>query len=755
MIPRSPGRAARRWVLPLLLAVFAALAGLYSLATPIFEGPDEIWHFAFASYLADGGGLPILSVDHPDLLLRNAAHPPLYFLPVAALIAPIDRSDFPASVHFNLASPSITPGSQSDRPNLVIHGRNEDFPYRQSVLAVHVGRLVSIVLGVVTIVGVWAVARQLAPAADEWLALATVAVAAFIPQFVYGSAIINNDSLAAAGGAWTLAGLLALTRTCCAVGAGVRARRLRWAALSGLALGITLLSKIGMVALAPLPLVALALANWDLLPRLWHPGPDDAEGRSRWLWAAGAVLLIYGMAGLVAGWWYLRNWILYGDPLAWRVWQVLAGVGRPTPTPAQFASDMAGLFGTFWADFGLRVDRQWWWIFAVLVFVALGGWGRRVARRDLPPLNWPGMLLAIAAFGALLASAVRYSLVITDIHGRLLYPAIVVAAFYLVVGLAGWGRRAGAVLVGGTIAGLFVTTLVVPFALIEPAYARPVLLATAWPAAGLPAAGLPAAGLPAAATPAATVFGGQVQLVGYRLVTPRVGLGQVAHLLTYWRTQAAEPHQIGDLRANMALILPDGHPLGHSEVLLGSSVYPSSEWIPADTIVADLAFTPPHDADLPSVASIWLSVRGADPEPLATDHGSNLVLGQIVFSGPGGCAPTVPTDADFGGLIRLLGYRLTARSLTLCWKAEQAVPADYTVFVHILGPAGQSLGDADGRPRLGLYPTTVWLPGEVIADEHPWNLPARATVNIGLYQLESGERLSLAGSGDTELTISP
>jgi hypothetical protein len=36
-----------------LLLIFAALAGVYSLATPVFEGPDEIWHFAFASHLAD------------------------------------------------------------------------------------------------------------------------------------------------------------------------------------------------------------------------------------------------------------------------------------------------------------------------------------------------------------------------------------------------------------------------------------------------------------------------------------------------------------------------------------------------------------------------------------------------------------------------------------------------------------------------------------------------------------------------------
>ena len=60
-----------------VLLAFAVLAGAYSLATPVFEGPDEIWHFAFASHLADGGGLPVLSASNPILLLLNAGHPPL------------------------------------------------------------------------------------------------------------------------------------------------------------------------------------------------------------------------------------------------------------------------------------------------------------------------------------------------------------------------------------------------------------------------------------------------------------------------------------------------------------------------------------------------------------------------------------------------------------------------------------------------------------------------------------------------------
>ncbi len=725
-VGRRPWRRLALLALPALLAVFAGLAVIYSAATPIFEGPDEIWHFAFASYLADGGGLPVLSAAHPNLLLRNAAHPPLYFWPLAALIAPIDRSDFPNRFHFNLASPSITPGSHSDRPNLLTHGRNEDFPYRQSVLAVHLGRLWSILLGVITLLGVWSVARQLAPGDTGWLALAATATAAFIPQFVYGSAIINNDALAGTGGAWTLAALLAL----------MRRRQARWAVLSGLALGLTLLSKIGMVAMAPLPVAALVFANIDLL----SPAQRTRDQfRSRIRWVLSSAVIIYGMAAAIAGWWYVRNWLLYGDPLAWQIWQVLAGVGRPTPTLDQFLSDMLGLFGTFWADFGLRVDHQWAWVFTVLVLMALVGWGRRLARKDWAQIDGPGLLLAATAFALLLASAVRYSLEITDIHGRLLYPTIAAVAFALAGGLAGWGRRLGRWLVTVTAAGLFVTTALVPFLVIYPAYARPVLTASQ---------------LPADVTPSGQSFGGRVELVGYRLLTPRPKPAQSVHLVTYWRTLAPGPSPIGDLHANMALVEPDGRSLGHSEVLLGSSVYPSSEWVATDLIAADFVLAPVQ-TDLPAVAAIWLSIRGATLEPLQAGSGSQLVLGRVALSGAQVCTPTVPLEADFGGLMRLAGYAYTAGHLTLCWRAEQAMALDYTVFIHIVDSGGQVLGNGDGQPRAGLYPTSAWVPGETVNDVHSLTLPPGASLRLGVYRLDTGERLGLVGSDQSELLLSP
>ena len=42
----------------LVVALFVGLALLYSVVTPVFEGFDEVWHYAFVQHVASGQGLP-------------------------------------------------------------------------------------------------------------------------------------------------------------------------------------------------------------------------------------------------------------------------------------------------------------------------------------------------------------------------------------------------------------------------------------------------------------------------------------------------------------------------------------------------------------------------------------------------------------------------------------------------------------------------------------------------------------------------
>jgi len=112
------------------------------------------------------------------------------------------------------------------------------------------------------------------------------------------------------------------------------------------------------------------------------------------------------------------------------------------------------------------------------------------------------------------------------------------------------------------------------------------------------------------------------------------------------------------------------------------------------------------------------------------------------------------TEANFGGQIKLLGYTLEAEEiqpgdsvqLALYWQALANMETSYTVFTHLIDQDGRIMGQKDNRPVSGLYPTTKWTPGEEIVDRYEittgLEIPLdEYSIEIGLYELDSGERL--------------
>jgi len=113
-----------------------------------------------------------------------------------------------------------------------------------------------------------------------------------------------------------------------------------------------------------------------------------------------------------------------------------------------------------------------------------------------------------------------------------------------------------------------------------------------------------------------------------------------------------------------------------------------------------------------------------------------------------------PMVSRLGEGIRLLGFDLEpttvrpgeALRLTLYWQALAPMDIAYTVFTHLLDADGQFRAQQDNQPQSGGFPTTEWLPGDVIRDEYVLALPPDAppgeyTLEVGMYRLETGERL--------------
>src|SRR5574341_602995 len=113
---------------------------------------------------------------------------------------------------------------------------------------------------------------------------------------------------------------------------------------------------------------------------------------------------------------------------------------------------------------------------------------------------------------------------------------------------------------------------------------------------------------------------------------------------------------------------------------------------------------------------------------------------------------------QIGETARLIGYDLSAPqvepgqeiAVTLYWEPLRKTDRNYSVFIHLFGENNQLVGARDTYPGLGNDPTVAWRPGEVIVDRIPVTVEATAQgpllldIEVGLYDLESGERLPIS-----------
>jgi hypothetical protein len=98
------------------------------------------------------------------------------------------------------------------------------------------------------------------------------------------------------------------------------------------------------------------------------------------------------------------------------------------------------------------------------------------------------------------------------------------------------------------------------------------------------------------------------------------------------------------------------------------------------------------------------------------------------------------TEITFGQSIRLQGYDLLTStqnlSLTLYWSSAMSLTQDYKLFVHLAPLSTPEPIRQDDRFTLnGMYPTGMWVPGEIISETVTLNL---ADVPAGEYQLAIG-----------------
>jgi 4-amino-4-deoxy-L-arabinose transferase-like glycosyltransferase len=729
-----------------LIFAFLVLGLIYTVTVPLFEAPDEPWHFSYIRYVAEGHGLPSL-LNNDSGAYQEVGQPPLYYLVAALVTAPVRADDLRGMMWHNPGFGYHAPGTVNDNKNLLIHTDREAFPPHGAALAIHLARLVSLAFGALTVLATWGLAQEVFPNSAS-IPLLAAALVALTPQFVFMSSVASNDSSAAALSTATLWAIARMWRL------GVTVRR---AALTGLLVGLASLTKTSTVLLGVFAAVAVLFRLQTA-----HGGPRSVVGGR---WSHAVVLTAVALA--VGGWWYARNGWLYGDPLG-----LSAHLNTPwaRPAPVSLSSVLPTLpmvYRSFWGAFGwgnVEMSPLIYYAIATVLIASMIGWivpepsdGRASQAQNLTSearnREFAILLMCVLWCGAVLASLLRWNQQVEAPHGRLLFPVIGAFALLLVGGLARLPRPH--TVLGIVVTGFLLLSLAAPFVYIQPAYAQPEL----FPLQVISSRGPAVSGRN-------LLYGTQAWLIGFALDRPSVSAGEWLNVTLCWTAARA-------MTGNYAVFI---HLLGRENLVVGARTtypglgrFPTSLWPVGrafcDTIPVRVeAWTP-----VPELYAIEVGLH--DPKTDDRLEAADASSGQIVAPPVVGrirvaplqplhVAPQRATQADFDPAV-LIGFDAPDQArpgelllLRLYWRAVAALPRDYTVFVHLLDGTGRLVAQADSEPRNGAYPTSAWVAGDVIPDDHVLSLPADLvpgdyTLSVGLYLAPDGPRRPLTSqSGD-------
>ena len=771
------------WPIVIIITLFLVLATTYSVVTPVFEASDELWHYPMVKYIADHWSLPVQDPANVGPWRQEGSQPPLYYVIGALATAWIDTSDMSEVRWLN---PHVDNGliTEDGNTNLAIHPTRAAFPWRGTVLAVHVVRLLSVLMGAGTVLLTYLTAKELLPHRED-VALGAAAITAFNPMFCFISGAVNNDNLTMV---LCAAALLQLIRLLHKHGSRESSPPpLSHLTLLGLTLGAAVLTK--KSALGLLPLTALAISYLAWRRRSW-----------RTFFAGGVITA--GLVILIAGWWYWRNQVLYGDWLGLNVFIAILGKRAAPATLRQLWGERVGFMMTYWGLFGGVNVPLPGWVYDVLngmVVVAAAGLAVWLARfivcylrtRTASPSNLgtsrnasagfgnpaegggfgnpprafsgllnrkpetlnlvTGYLLLLAWPAIVVVSWSRWATVTWSSQGRLVFSAISAWSVLTALGLAAWlPRRWTWVLLTLVGAFMFVIAMAAPFAVIAPTYAAPPPLTDAELAA-----------IPHRLD---VDFGGRMRLLGYELEMNEVRPGEPLRLTLYWEC-------LSPMNRDWSVFL---HLLDENELVVaqrdrypGQGLLATRLLVPGQTFADRYVLPIPATAYAPSDTTLEIGLfdvrtnerlpaTSADGEAL----GDHLRFERIRIVPWPGEVPN-PVSFNFGDKMRLIGYNLDRRvvasgetlHLTLYWECLAEMDEDYTVFTHILGEQDTIWAQMDSVPRRGAAPTSGWTVGQIIEDSY--DLTVRQDTPPAVYDIEIGVYLPRSPDYPRLRVISP
>lgn len=720
-----------RIAITIILILFVAVSLGYSVVNPLHEATDELRHYRFVRYVATERALPVQTVEG---CRTQAHHPPLYYVAAALLTGWIDtgrpicyappQNPFWAYRYWEVGV---------DNKNQYLHGADEAWPWRGEALAAHLARALNVLIGAGVVWLTWAIARVIWRE-RPFLAVGAAAFVAFNPMFAFMAGAINNDIIAALAGAAVTLGCVRLLRD-------EKGLSWRWGLTLGALLGLALLSKFNLAAMALTIETAVTWAAWR--KKQWR----------QW-WQTNIAIAVATLA--VAGWWFVRNQLLYGEPTGVERLTELWGVRNPAESWGVAIFELPYVWTSLWGRFGYgqiplpqaMYDGLWW-----LTLFAAAGLALPLLRRrpDLRQAGFPLLLLALNV--ALFFGVIFNYLLISPAGpmGRFFFPAQPSLAILLFFGLSQWWALIANrqlfianrqwLLAIGVNGGMLALALVALFGYLAPAYARPATFSEE--------------DVPDVVN---AQFDSFVALRGYEVAETAVSPGSPIDIKLYWEVLNTPPGNFllfVHVQDDVGMVAQrDTHP--------GLGNFPSSLWRPGDRFVESIRLYLPETAYAPETATLrvglYAPVEGYRLGITAVDGtglGDAFTLTDVAIQSLGGAYPNTQNQ-NFNNEIRLVGYAYDRRVLAageplmlqLYWEALQDVPPNYLVEVGLRRPPGEDWDQVERTTTLLVPQISNWQRGYMMMTEHPLETAVASgeyIVHLALHDATTGEAQNIVG----------
>ncbi|MGA1794980.1 MAG: glycosyltransferase family 39 protein [bacterium] len=425
-----------------VLLLFIAFSLGYSMIVPVFNAPDEPFHFEYMRFLAQNRQLPNQATEE-RAISTEGFNPPLYYAlnaPFLHVLSPNQGSDIHIHGYDDIVNfyryphrgfgekiyPPLNPGyvkwGRGRDLNMFLTTKEDTFPFSGGIRLVHLLRILSMVFGALTILFIFTTARTLFTG-NKRLALLAMAIAAFNPQFNFLSGSLNNDNLVillATISLWLVARLIRKDYR----------KQNRLAILLGIAVGLGFITKVNIAAVALVALAGIIVASLV----------DNAQ-KLRALFTNLGLFLV--MVAGIAGWYFVRNIMIYGwtDPFGWNL---LASQNPGLVLPAHMRTMFfkriffPRLFTSFWGLFDwLTVPLPGWayWIYGLISLTGIAGLIRVCTSKRHDGRAKICMLLFLAAILITVGSLVTINFTFASAQARLIFPVLAGFCIFMALGV--------------------------------------------------------------------------------------------------------------------------------------------------------------------------------------------------------------------------------------------------------------------------------------------------------------------------------